>query len=125
MDDISEFLLGRQQTTPSSYAVVLTVIVGALAIGLMIYLLRCYVQEALVRKRVKRRICQPAGGNIVPPEAMPCAKALSETKRLRKKSSVMLPALPQDDVWGRVRHVRRPRHPWKDNRFLDHSPAPH
>jgi len=122
MDDISELLLGPQRSTGSTFGIVLAVIGVALASALMIYLLRCYVQEALIRKRVKQRVCQPYGGNIVPAEAMSSARALSETKRLHKKSSRMLPLPPRDDCRLKVR--RRGVHPWKQ-RLLDDTATPH
>ena len=121
MDDISELLLGPQRGASSTVANGLTVIVVALAVGLMLYLLRCYVQERQIRKRVARRVHRPYGGNIVPPEAI-CSRELSETKRLRRKSSRVLP-LPHCDP--SVVKVRRAPHPWKQNRIRTDSPTPH
>ena len=96
MEDISELLLGPQRRDSSTFDIVLTVIVIALATALMLYLLRCYVQERRIRRRVKQRIHRRYGGNIVP--------GLSETKRLRKKSSRVSP-LPHCD--SSVIKVRR------------------
>ena len=112
MDDISEFLLGPQRGASSTVGIVLTVIVVALAVALMLYLLRCYVRERQIRKRVARRIHQSYGGNIVPPEAIR-SRELSETKRLRRKSSRVFP-LPHCD--RSVVKVRRAPHPWKQYR---------
>ena len=58
MDDISEFLLGPQHGASSIFGVVLTVVAIALATALMLYLLRCYVQERRIRKRVAMRVHQ-------------------------------------------------------------------
>ena len=112
MDDISEFLLGPQRGASSTVGIVLTVIVVALAVALMLYLLRCYIRERQIRKRVARRIHQSYGGNIVPPEAI-WSVELSETKRLHRKSSRVLP-LPSCD--RSVVKVRRAPHPWKQYR---------
>ena len=122
MDDISEFLLGAQRSAGSTFGRVLGVIGVALAIALTVYLLHCYVREALIRKRVKQRVCQPCGGNIVPAEVMSSARALSETKRLSRKSSRVLPLPPRDDCRLKVR--RRGVHPWKQ-RVPEDAPAPH
>jgi hypothetical protein len=123
MDDISEFLLGPQPGASSTVGIILTVIVGALAIALMLYLLRCYVRERQIRKRVARRIHQPYGGNIVPPEAIR-SRELSETKRLLRKSSRVLPLPHGDSSAGKVRRARPP-HPWKQHHLRTESPTPH
>ena len=112
MDDISELLLGPQRGASSTVSIVLTAIVAALAVALLLYLLRCYVRELQIRKRIARRVHRPYGGNIVSPEAI-CSRELSETKRLRKKSSRVLP-LPDCD--RPVVKARRARHPWKQIR---------
>jgi hypothetical protein len=118
MDDISELLLGPQRSPTSTFGIVLAVIAVGLAGVLMIYLLRCYVQEARIRKRVKQRVHQPCGGNIVL-----SAKSLSETRRLRNKSSRILPAPHRDN--GAIKLRRRSPHPWKQDRFRTDSPTPH
>ena len=51
MEDISELLLGPQRGASSTFEIVLTVVVVALAMALMLYLLRCYVQERRLRRR--------------------------------------------------------------------------
>ncbi|HZO85275.1 MAG TPA: hypothetical protein VFC26_08690 [Verrucomicrobiae bacterium] len=116
MEDISELLLGPQRGSTSTFDIVFTAIVIVLAAALMLYLLRCYVQERRVRNRVKQRVHRRYGGNIVP--------GLSETKRLRKKSSRVLPLPPCDNSVIKVRRARRP-HPWKRDRFPMDSPTPH
>jgi len=116
MEDISELLLGPQRSSISTFEIVLTVIVIALATALMLYLLRCYVQERRLRRRVKQRVHRRYGGNIVP--------GLSETKRLRKKSSRVLPLPHCDSSLIKVRRARR-SHPWKRHQFPMDSPTPH
>jgi len=123
MDDISEFLLGSQRGASSTVSIVLTVIVVALAVALMLYLLHCYVRERQIRMRVARRVHQPYGGNIVPPEAIG-SRELSETKRLRRKSSRVLPLPHCDRSVVKVRRVCR-LHPWKQNHLRTDSPTPH
>jgi hypothetical protein len=123
MDDISQLLLGPQRSTGSTFGVVLTVIATALAGALMIYLLRCYIQETLIRRRIRQRVHQPCGGNIVLAEFVPCGKALSQTNRVGKKLSTPLPVLPRND--GHVKHRRRSTgHPWKRDYFRSDSPTP-
>jgi cell division protein FtsN len=122
MDDISELLLGPQRSASSTFGMVLITVVGALAAALMLYLLRCYVQERQLRKRIARRVHQPYGGNIVPPEMM-CSENLSETKRLRRKSSRVLPAPHRDGSAIRLRRARP--HPWKQNYLRVDSATPH
>src|SRR5688572_4628731 len=122
MDDISELLLGPQRSTGSSFGIALAVIGTAVAVALLVYLLRCYVQEAFMRKRVKRLVCGSHGVNVVPSKAMPSETAFSETKRLRKKSSRILPSPHSADRKIKVR--RRAPHPWKQQ-FLVDSPTPH
>lgn len=90
-----------------------------LAFGLMIYLLRCYVQERRIHKRVQQRVHRSYGGNIVPPQA------LSETRRLRKKSSSILPAPHRHAGSIKLRRRLRGPHPWKQDRFPNNSPTPH
>lgn len=124
MDDVSEFLLGPQRSAVSGFGIVLALIAVGLAGALMIYLLRCYIQERRIRKRIKRRAQQPYGGNIVPPESMP-AKMLSQTRRLRKKSSGILPSPHRDNDAIKVRRRSRGAHPWKQPRFRTDSPTPH
>jgi len=125
MDDISEFLLGPQRGGSSTFGLVLTVIAVALASALMLYLARCYVQERRIRKRVARRVHQPYGGNIVPPEVISCAARLSETKRLPKKSSRILP-LPQcDSAVTKVRRRSHSPHPWKLAHLRSDAATPH
>ncbi len=124
MDDVSEFLVGPQRSTVSGFGIVLAGIAVALAGALMIYLLRCYVQERRIRNRIKRRAQQPYGGNIVPPELM-SAKVLSQTRRLRKKSSGILPAPHRVNDAFKARHRSRGPHPWKQDRFRSDSPTPH
>ena len=120
MDDISELLLGPQRSGTSGLGIVLAVIAVVLASLLMAYLLRCYLQEVRIRKRVQRRVHQRYGGNIVP-----SIQALSETRRLRKKSSGILPAPRRDDGVIKIRRRSRGPHPWKQNRFPTDSPTPH
>ena len=123
MDDISQFLIGPQRGASSTVEIILTVVFVALAVALMLYLLRCYVQERQIRKRVARRIHRPYGGNIVPPEVI-WSRELSETKRLRRKSSRVLPLPRCDSSVIKVRRARRP-HPWKQNHLRTDSPTPH
>lgn len=121
MDDISALLLGPQRG--SHAGVVFTVIAVAVAGALIIYLLRCYVQESLFRKRVKQRVHQQWGGNTVPAEAAPGARVLSETRRLGKKSSRALPRAQRATDRTKVR--RHGIHPWKQNMFSADLPTPH
>jgi len=124
MDDLSEFLLGPQRSTGSTFGIVLTVIATAVASALMIYLLRCYIQETLMRRRIKQRVHQACGGNIVLAEFVPCGKVISQTNGLGKKLSRPLPALHRND--GQVKPRRRSRaHPWKQDYFRSDSPTPH
>ena len=123
MDDVSEMLLGPQRDSTSALGIVLTLLAVALATALMLYLLRCYVRERQIRKRVARRVHQPYGGNIVPPEVI-WSKDLSETKRLRRKSSRVLPLPHCDSSVVKVRRARPP-HPWKQNHLRTEAPTPH
>ena len=123
MDDISGFLLGPQRGASSTAGILLAVIAVGLAVAMMLYLLRCYVRERQIRKRVARRIHQPYGGNIVPPDVV-CSRDLSETKRLRRKSSRVLPLPDCDCSVVKVRRARRP-HPWKQTQLRTDSPTPH
>ena len=116
MEDISELLLGPQRGASSTFNIVLMVIVIVLATALMLYLVRCYVQERRMRRRIQARVHRRYGGNIVP--------GLSETKRLRKKSSRVLPLPHCDNSVIKVRRARGP-HPWKRHRFPMDSPTPH
>src|SRR5688500_18876024 len=124
MDDISQFLLGPQRSTGSTFGIVLAVIAAALASALMIYLLRCYIQETLIRRRIKQRVHQACGGNIVLGEFAPCGNVIAQSNGVGKKLSRPLPSLHRDD-----RHVkprRRSRaHPWKQDYFRADSPTPH
>lgn len=124
MDDVSEFLLGPQRSSVSGFGIVLSLIAVALAGALMIYLLRCYLQERRIRKRIQRRTQQQFGGNIVPPELMP-SKVLSQTRRFRKKSSGILPAPHRVNDAIKLRRRSRGMHPWKQNRFRADSATPH
>jgi hypothetical protein len=103
---------------------VLTVIVVALAAALMLYLLRCYVRERQIRKRVARRVHQPYGGNIVPPEVVFIGTE-NTPRPARKKSTVILRPNQWDNA--AVKHRRRTHgpHPWKQDRFRRESPTPH
>jgi hypothetical protein len=125
MDDVSEFLLGPQRFPNSSFNIILTIIAIGLAGALMIYLLRCYIQEVRLRKRIKRRVHRPYGGNIVLPEMMPGLKVLSQTRRLRRKSSGVLPPSHRDNSSVKVRRRLRGTHPWKHDRLRTDSPTPH
>src|SRR5687768_3913374 len=120
MDIFSE-LLESQRSTTSSFGIVLALIGVALAGALLIYLLRCYVQEALFRKRVRRRVHQHCGGNIVPAEATPAE--LSETRQLARKSSPILAPGDQTNASSQAR--RHSVHPWKQTRFSVESGTPH
>jgi hypothetical protein len=120
MDIFSE-LLEPQRSTTSSFGIVLALIGVGLAGALMIYLLRCYVQEALFRKRVRRRVHQHCGGNIVPAEAT--LAELSETRQLAKKSSLILPPRHRTNASSKAR--RHSVHPWKQTRFSVESGTPH
>ena len=124
MDDVSEFLLGPQRPSVSGFGIVLSLVAVALAGALMVYLLRCYLQERRIRKRIQRRTQQQYGGNIVPPELMP-SKVLSQTRRLRKKSSGILPAPHRINDPIKARRRSRGMHPWKQNRFRTDSATPH
>ena len=124
MDDVSEFLLGPQRSAVSGFGIVLALIAVGLAGALMIYLLRCYIQERRIRKRIKRRTQQPYGGNIVPPELM-LVKVLSQTRRLRKKSSGILPSPHRVNEANKVRRRSRGAHPWRQDRFRTDSATPH
>src|SRR5688572_19494873 len=106
MDDISELLLGPQHPSSSPLGTLLTLIAIVLAGALLGYLLWCYLREGRIRRRIARRARQRHGGNIVPP-----AVVLSETKRLRRKSSGTLPSPHRDEQTLKLR--RRGRHPWK------------
>ena len=117
MERISEFLLGPQPSAGSTSAVVLAVIAVVLAVALMAYLLRCYVQEALLCKRVKRLVSTRSNNGV------PSPPVLSQTKRLRAKSSAVLPSPHRNGTPLKLR--RRSRHPWKHNRFGTDSPTPH
>jgi len=121
MDDISEFLTGPQRATGSSFGIVLTVIALVLASALLLYFLRCYIQETLIRKRVKRLVHQAHLGNIVPPEVI--FSDLSEPG-VRGQKSVRPPNPSFENRTVKVRHARRP-HPWKQNRLSADSATPH
>jgi hypothetical protein len=120
MDDISEFLVGPQHATTSGFGVVLTLIAITLAGALMFYLLRCYIQEGRIRKRIRQRSHQPFGGNIVPD-----AEPLPEARRPSKTPSIVLPPLHRDDHSIKVRRRSRGAHPWKQHHFHAESPTPH
>jgi hypothetical protein len=122
MNDISELLLGPQRSAGTTFEIILAAIGISLAIALMIYLLRCYVQESLLRKRVKRRVHQSCGGNIVAGGAIRDVDACSKTGRLTKKLSGLLPAAHRSN--GRIKAPRRGIHPWKQQRLSD-APRPH
>src|SRR5688572_22601482 len=114
MDDVSEFLVGGQRASGSTFGVVLAIVAVLLATALMGYFVWCYARERRIRKRMERRAVRPDGGNVVPP-----IQELSETKRLKRKSSRTLPWPQSESDEGRV---RRRRHPWKQKRF--DSPTP-
>jgi hypothetical protein len=119
VEDISEFILDPQRPAGSTFGVVLAVVAVLLASGFMLYLLRCYVQERRIRKRVRQRAHRQFGGNIVP------AQVLSETRRLRRKSSSVLPAPHRNGGGIKLRRRSRGPHPWKQDRFQADSPTPH
>lgn len=120
MDDISEFLVGPQHATTSGFGVVLTLIAITLAGALMFYLLRCYIQEGRIRKRIRQRSHQPFGGNIVPAIELPV-----ETENSLKKRPVVLPPLHRDEPSIKVRRRARGAHPWKQAQLHMESPTPH
>ena len=125
MDDISEMILGPQRSaTGSNFEIVLAVMGIVLALALMIYLARCYVQETLVRRRIKKRVHQTCGGNIVMTEMVCTIPPLSETRRIPTKLSRTLPPLRRENDSLKLRRPRRP-HPWKHDRFRADSPTSH
>src|SRR5687767_14725665 len=125
MDDISEMLLGPQRSATGSKADIVLAVVGiVLALAVMIYFARCYVQETLMRRRIKKRVHQACGGNIVTPEMVCTVPALSETRRISKKLSRTVPPLRRENDALKLRRPRRP-HPWKHDRFRADSPTPH
>ena len=125
MDDISDMLVGPQRSaTSSNFELALAVLGIVLALALMIYLARCYVQESLIRRRIRKRVHQPCGGNIVTPQMVCSLPALSETRRITKKLSRTLPPLRSENDALKVRRPRR-RHPWKHDRFRTDAPTPH
>ena len=91
-----------------------------LAGALMFYLLRCYIQEGRIRKRIRQRSHQPFGGNIVPAIEFP-----EETESSLKKRPVVLPPLHRDEHSIKVRRRARGAHPWKQAQFQVESPTPH
>jgi hypothetical protein len=125
MDDISEMILGPQRSaTGSKFDFVLAVIGIVLALALIVYFARCYVQESLMRRRIKKRVHQAQGGNIVMAEMICTVPPLSETRGIPKKLSRSLPPLRRENDSLKLRRSRRP-HPWKHDRFRADSPTPH
>lgn len=116
MNNVSELLLGPQQSATSSSGIVLALVSIVLAGALLGYLLWCYLREGRIRRRMARRAHQRHGGNIVPP-----AVVLSETKRLRRKSSGTLPSAHRVKQTLKLR--RRGQHPWKH--LARESATPH
>jgi hypothetical protein len=125
MEDISEFILAPQRSvTGSKFELVLAVIGIVLAVALMIYFARCYIQETLIHRRVKKRVHQACGGNIVMAEMVCTVPALSDTRRIPKRPSRTLPPVRRENDPIKIRRPRRP-HPWKHDRFRTDSPTPH
>ena len=125
MDDISKFLLGPGRSSDSSFGLVLPLIAALLAGSLLLCLLRFYIQERRIRKRIEKRVHQPYAGNIVPPEVVFVGADLDDLGRVGKHASAILPPARCDN--GAVRHRRRVHgpHPWKQQRSRRESSTPH
>jgi hypothetical protein len=114
MDDASEFLLGPQWSSGPTMGLVLALIGIACALALLGYFGWCYFRERQIRNRVRERVKQQCGGNIVP--TLPGS---GEAKRRCEESRTSV----LEDEPRRVRRRTRGVHPWKRRRR--ESPTPH